>query len=212
MRLEVDLNFTLSSPIHTTGDRFSLSVDRATYINPAKDSPALPATSIKGWLRHQAEAALRAAGDRSICNSPSPEGMCKVKPCKICRYFGSPRLKSSLVFQDAVISEQYLDPSPRMGVGIDRRRGTAREEILFSTEIAWGQELSTRITGIFTSREESLTAAALLYLASQLGFALGGQRTRGLGWVKLKRFAALIDGEELSLEEINSKVKDLMRP
>ena len=208
-KLKVEMVFLLDSPYHVSADRVSFGVDRAIYIDPRDGKAVIPATSLKGVLRYCIEGALRAR-NIDVCEAPMPDRMCPRRgkdDCVVCKVFGSPRLKSRLVFQDIRLDS---DIDIRMGVGIERRRRTAKEEHLFSFEVGYGKQFSAEIKGVFTSGDEATMACALLFLGANTGFALGGGKSRGLGWVKLKEFRATIDGSEIPIQSIKDKLKEVL--
>jgi len=203
--LNLELEFQFKSAFHTTGNRLALEVDRALYLHPVEDKPAIPATSIKGMLRRQAEIVLRALG-KQVCIPPRPEDLCDT--CLVCRLFGSPRTKSPLIFEDAILDGGV---SQRAGVGIGRRRKTAREDPLMFSEIAYAPKARLRIYGIFQTKEDAILASSLLYVASKHSLALGSSMSRGLGWIELEHVEITFDGSEVSLRDVEDKVKELMK-
>jgi len=211
-KLKVEMVFALDTPYHVSADRLSFGIDKAIYIDPRDDktkTPAIPATSLKGVLRYHVEAVLRAKGI-DVCEAPRPDRMCP-RPgnsnCMVCEVFGSPRIKSRLVFRDIVLNS---DIDTRMGVGIERRRKTSKEDHLFSFEVGYGKQFSTKVKGMFTSSDEAMKACALLFVGVKAGFALGGAKSRGLGWVKLQGFKTTIDDSEISMKQIEDKLREVL--
>lgn len=205
-RLEVNIMFSLKSPYHVSADRVSFGVDKAICIDPRDNRIFIPATSLKGIIRHNLESTLNHKNKKS-CIAPKPENMCN--ECNICKFFGSPKNKALLVFEDARVEETEL--SSRVGVAIERRRNIAKEDHLFSYEIGFGKSFSTKIKGFFSKDNDAITACVLLYIGAKLGFALGGGKSRGLGWVNLEDFKTFIDGKEIFIDEINKKTVELLQ-
>jgi CRISPR/Cas system CSM-associated protein Csm3 (group 7 of RAMP superfamily) len=205
-RLRVEMKFALISGLHITGEQGKLWTDKALTVD-CRDgkTPIVPATTLKGWLREGAERTLRGWGQQ-VCDSSRPGEMCNA--CLVCEVFGSPRRRSLLRFSDAELREGVADV--RMNVSLSRHRKTAYEERLFSTEVAWQRELTAHIEGWFGSRAEAQRAAALLYVAAKAGFAIGAARSRGLGWLKLEAFTAIVDGEKLPDEDLIAQSKALV--
>ncbi len=210
-KLKVELVFALDSPYHVSADRLSFGVDKAIYIDPRTETrrPAIPATALKGVLRYHVEAVLRAKGI-DVCEAPRPERMCP-RPgksnCMVCEVFGSPRIKSRLIFRDIILNS---DIDTRMGVGIERMRKTSKEAHLFSLEVGHGKLFSTEVKGMFRTREDAMKACALLFAGAKACFALGGAKSRGLGWMKLQRFKATIDDSEIPMQDIEDKLKEVL--
>jgi CRISPR type III-B/RAMP module RAMP protein Cmr1 len=207
--LRITMTFSLNSLYHSTGDRLAFGVDKAIYLDPRDGkTPAIPATSMKGVLRYQIETILRANGN-NVCEAPKAKCKDKNDACIVCKIFGSPRIKSPLIFQDVVLKNSTVDS--RMGVGIGRRRKTAKEDHLFSYEIGSGNEFSTEINGHFSSEEVARTACALLFLGAKTVFALGSSKSRGLGWMELREFKAFVNDRELTKEEIEKELKGVIK-
>lgn len=213
-KLKVEMIFALDTPYHVSGDRLSFGIDKAIYVDPRSDKTkthAIPATSLKGVLRYHLETVVRARkGNYYVCEAPRPDRMCPradKSNCIVCEVFGSPRIKSRLVFQDIVLNS---DIDTRMSVGIERRRKTAKEDHLFSFEVGRGKQFSTKIKGMFASHDEAMNASALLFAGAKACFALGGAKSRGLGWMKLKGFKTTIDDAEISMRDIEAKLREVL--
>lgn len=109
----------------------------------------IPASSLKGRVRHACEQLARQTGLR-ICRAPHPNGMCSVhrRLCLVCRVFGSPGRGSELHWQDARLIQDYQkvfgsDQASREAqfcvrtqVQLSRTLGTAVPEHLFTSEFA----------------------------------------------------------------------------
>jgi CRISPR/Cas system CSM-associated protein Csm3 (group 7 of RAMP superfamily) len=205
-RLRVEMKFALISGLHITGEQGKLWTDKALTVD-CRDgkTPIVPATTLKGWLREGAERVLRGLG-QAVCDGSRPGEGCGT--CLICMVFGAPRRRSSLRFSDAQLRDSITDV--RLNVSLSRHRKTAYEERLFSTEVAWQKELTARIDGWFGSSVEARQTAAVLYLAAKAGFAIGAARSRGLGWLKLEAFTAIVDGEKLPDEDLIAQSKALV--
>ncbi|MDT7972426.1 MAG: RAMP superfamily CRISPR-associated protein [Armatimonadota bacterium] len=205
--LEFTMQFRLLSGLHTTGDRVELWTDKALALDwHTGRKPIVPATSLKGWLREGAERILRAVG-RPACDGCQPSSICG--NCLVCEFFGHPRAKAKLVFEDGKLESERR--ATRTSVSLSPYRKTAYEERLFTTEVAWGQILTVQGKGFFATHEEAKRAAALLWLVAKAGFALGGARSRGLGWLELIAFSARCDGQEIAGEEIQGVAEALVR-
>jgi len=205
-RLKVSLCFRLVSGVHTSGERAALWTDKALVLDwHGNRQPIIPATSLKGWLRENAERALRGLGAMA-CDGSSPKVCGR---CPVCHFFGHPRGKSPLRFRDAVLRESWRDV--RMNVTLSRYRKTAYEERLFSTEVAWHPKFQVEVSGIFPTDNVSRTAAALLWLGAQMGFAIGAARSRGLGWLDLTEFQASVDRQAISTDELRSVLETQLK-
>jgi len=114
------------------------------------------------------------------------------RTCLLCRTFGAPWWASSVRFSDAeVIPALWAGQfEVRDGVAIDRDKGAAAHQRLYSYEVV---PAGTAFSLQFTARNLTDWQLGLLWLgiramtAGQI--ALGGLGTRGLGWVVLEDFA-----------------------
>jgi len=199
VHLRIRLRLKLSTAFHTTGNRWKWGADKAltqrydgTYI--------LPATSLKGALRDQAERLLRP--HMSICAAPNPGQMC-LDPnnlCLACQVFGNPRWPSPLRFADVVLPQSSETTQIRAGVAISRRRRAAVPQQLYFVETTEPGSMKAQadIVGFFPSQEEAAEAAALVVLAARTLPALGAGRTRGLGWLGEVRAECTIDEQPVT--------------
>lgn len=202
LHLTFEIRFRLKSGLHTTGDRTELWMSRAIALDWVNNKePIIPATSIKGWLRENAERVLKGLGLK-VCDSSQPTTICG--KCIVCDIFGHPRKKSLLRFEDAVLENSLTDT--RAGVSLSRYRKTAYEEKVFTTEVAWAQNIIVKGSGFFDSQLQALKATALLWMAAKAGFAIGSSRSRGLGWLELESFCAKCDGKTIEVEKLNEIV------
>jgi len=204
--LQIELLLELRTSLHTSGDRAILWVDKGTYLDSSKN-PSIPATSLKGVIRHSVERFLRSYEETKACYSSRADEMCD--NCIVCIYFGSPKNRGRLKFYDLKpISESSLDT--RVGTGINRRRKVVEEDHLFYLETAWVNEFRTEIDGSFNLEEDAKEAASLVYGGLKLAFAIGGVKSRGLGWMKVKDFRTNIDGKEISVEDLQLTLEDII--
>jgi len=159
----------------------------------------IPGSSLKGKVREACEWLASLQG-LSVCRPPYPRGMCGARgtPCIVCRIFGTPGGQHDeilgLHWDNAYLSQEWKDAAgklklsyPRTQVGMSRRRGVAREGLLFTAEFT-AERLSfqTRISGHLP-----LTAVldepgryyelSLLLAGLKLVDSLGGNTSRGAG-------------------------------
>lgn len=182
--------------------------DRVVERN-AQGQFVIPASQVKGKLRHACEQILRGLG-QAVCESPRAETMCPNQPgtdppCHVCRIFGSPGWVSPLWFHDLVTElgkEEFggerMAPSLRALIGMNRRRGTVAEKKLFLVETA-PYFTSLRFTNpeAITGRLESDEQVRLLLVALRLIPAWGGMKSRGLGWIVKAEVSAHFDGKPM---------------
>lgn len=177
----------------------------------AENNLVIPASQVKGRLRHECEKIARALGWK-ICQAPAA-GMMRLRrdeaidpgfkrsKYKVCNYpdtyhclvsqvFGDPILPSRVILDD-LICEEHPNNLPevlRPGVSINRRRHTADEKKLYFLETS-PANAQLRFTGRMHILP-SLTpdrpdyAKALIWASFQHIQALGGSKSAGLGWLQ----------------------------
>lgn len=199
--LKLSVALELSSPLHITGNCFLWGADKASARDSSGQNYIVPATSLKGFLRHRAECLLRSFGTE-VCFGPDPAAMCSDprKACPVCRVFGGPRLSSVLKFSDLFPASGEAVGQIRSGVALSRYRRAAFSEHLFFTEAVHSIDACWRgmIKGFFENQDEAGEAAALVLLAGRTGYAFGGGRARGLGWIKNLQIKAYLDSRPVS--------------
>ena len=203
--LKIHMELHLDTALHTTGNQRRLGVDKVLARNTAGEL-VLPATSLKGFLREQAEVILRSWG-QTVCIGPEPKNLaCFQSPCMVCRVFGNPRLPSPLRFADGRVRAAVEETMVRVGVAISRHRRASIPQRLFFQETtpAVPSRITAEITGRFATQEEAEEAAALIALASRWGVAVGGGKTRGLGWIREVRVHATVDDQPIPDDRIQA--------
>ncbi|BAZ02567.1 hypothetical protein NIES37_65800 [Tolypothrix tenuis PCC 7101] len=164
----------------------------------------IPASQIKGRLRHECEKIARGL-HWSICDSPNPQTMCPQRAglignferpeyqvssdegnyhCLICQIFGNPVLASRVIFDDLICTEDpdNLPEVLRPGVTINRRRRTAEENKLYFLETS-PANTQLRFTGQIHLSGAPSYAGALILAGLQHIHALGASKSTGLGWL-----------------------------
>ncbi len=199
--LLINMKLSFQAPIHITGDRRMWGADKAAALS-SLGSFVIPASTLKGNLRFRAETLLRTWG-QEVCQSPEPGAMCSDPSmlCLVCRVFGNPRYRSALKFSEALAAPKEVTSEIRSGVSISRYRRTSMEQRLFFTETASSEpatEWTARASGHFQTKQAALEATALIYLAAKSGPAIGGGKSRGLGWIGSWQVEAILDDQVLS--------------
>ena len=204
-RLVITFRLKLATPFHTTGNRRRLGADKALALS-SDGRYVVPATSLKGLLRDSAEALLRTLGQR-VCTGPAPETMCPDPQslCLVCQVFGNPRFPSPIRFYDG-----SFNPEPetliRSGVAISRRRRAALHQRLFFIETTSPGPLEAIAIceGYFPDQTSALRSCALVTLAARWTPAVGGGRTRGLGWIGKIEVEATLNSEPVSQQQLET--------
>ncbi|MEA5539340.1 RAMP superfamily CRISPR-associated protein [Limnoraphis robusta Tam1] len=220
-------NFSLSIESHTITATLdtALCVGAGGSSGSLADKPILrntdgnlliPASQIKGRLRHECEKITRGLG-WGVCESPTPNTMCPQREglseneeqkfhrdeyqiddqyhCLICQIFGNPSLPSRVLFDDLICTENpdYLPEILRPGVTINRRRRTAEEQKLYFLETS-PVNAKLQFTGQIYFLPNCPNYAKVLIAAGLHHIhALGGSKSAGLGWLTWNLESTLSD-------------------
>lgn len=191
MRLNLRAHF--ETPVNIGGYGAPTFVDRP-FRRDQKGWPFIPATSLKGRLRHECERLARAMGEH-VCGGPAPDELHRSDGCTICTIFGSPWMAGHLYPKNLVLEEPVelqrarergeVAPSAdvRYNVSLSRRRRVAEEARLFTTEV-----FLPGVPLVFAGDwDVELTLKELALIEAGLGAitALGKAKTAGLGWTRL---------------------------
>jgi CRISPR/Cas system CSM-associated protein Csm3 (group 7 of RAMP superfamily) len=182
-------------------------------VRNAEKNLLIPASQLKGRLRHECEKIARGLG-WSICESPNPQTMCpqragvpgnfereeyeftdaitggKNHHCLICQIFGNPALPSRAIFDDLIYTEDP-DNLPtevlRPGVTINRYRRTAEDQKLYFLETS-PANAKLRFEGKIHLQPKLKPdlpdyAKVLIWAGLKHITALGGSKSAGLGWL-----------------------------
>jgi len=193
----IDLTLTFQTPLNIcSGVQRGTLADRA-MIKDADGWPYVPASALKGRLRHAVEQVAAGLG-RRVC--VTHQNMCPDESgyvCPVCHIFGAPWIPGRLRFARLTLSgpgelvilledrqrQTHQPPrtSHRYGVALSRRRGVAEENLLYTTELfepGTPLEFSGTLSGDLTVAQVALVIAGLRMMP-----ALGRGKSGGLGWV-----------------------------
>jgi CRISPR/Cas system CSM-associated protein Csm3 (group 7 of RAMP superfamily) len=177
---------------HGSGFGLSGLVDRAV-LRDGRGVPYLAASAIKGKLRHATLRVVLSEGEPACQTADGGTWCAETEVCAICTLFGSPRREGGLFFTDAYPSGEtgklleeleqlprvaglHRDSMVRARSSIDRKLGTARARLLYSTEVLPEfLVFEGRICGVIQSHLE------LLRKASRVITHFGADGARGLG-------------------------------
>ena len=178
-------------------------------VRTADNKLLIPASQLKGRLRHECEKLARGLG-WAICQSPNPQTMCpqragfpeeearRFEPddyrvpgdkryhCLICQIFGNPALQSRIIVDDLICTEEAENLPPevlRPGVTLNRRRRTAEEKKLYFLETSPANAKLQFGGEIHLQPGYPACAKALILSGLHHINALGGSKSAGLGWL-----------------------------
>lgn len=162
--------------------------------------PLIPASGIKGALRIEFEKLAKLK--YRVCHMPE-EACGTSDPCIACRVFGSPGLQGKLRFHDARLQKNLWEVysrkegsnqrkatgfgyTTRHGVAISRKRKATVEHMRFDSE-TMAQFMPECIfeSSILILKELKPEEWQLLHMAAEFLEAIGADKSRGLGHVKV---------------------------
>jgi CRISPR/Cas system CSM-associated protein Csm3 (group 7 of RAMP superfamily) len=223
----VDLSIVIETALSVGGAGTVGSLADKSLLRDGWNRPMLPASQVKGRLRHACESIARGLGI-SVCQPPKPETTCphlalpgtskenNRQYCPICEIFGSPAFRGRLRFRDLVYAPPTGDPARegrlytpreplRPGVGLDRRRGVVQEKLLFLTETTQPG------TGACFAREKAICGnvpgpghALLVLMGLKQILNWGGAKSRGLGWGAVE-YTSQLEGQPFTLESTEGR-------
>jgi CRISPR/Cas system CSM-associated protein Csm3 (group 7 of RAMP superfamily) len=188
-KFEVQLIFSTPPNIGSGGQEGTLA-DRG-FIKARDGWPYIPATALKGRLRHAVERVARGLGEQ-VCDTHHKMCRERAEACPVCRVFGSPWLPGPLHFADLTLSgptvlvelrkkQQHPQYARRYGVGINRRRRVAGDQLLYTTEL-FKPGVEVTFAGTLhgpLSMEEAAWVVAGFNMLPHMGSA----KSTGLGWL-----------------------------
>jgi CRISPR/Cas system CSM-associated protein Csm3 (group 7 of RAMP superfamily) len=195
-------------------------------VRNAQGQLIIPASQLKGRLRHECEKLARGLGWQ-IFAAPKADILCPSKEqvnsefhsdyevkgykgyhCLTSQIFGNPILPSRIVVDDLIcqLSREDLPEVIRPGVTINRRRRTAEEKKLYFLETSPPHN-NLEFTGAIHLLPECPPYAQALILAGLRHIhALGGSKSAGLGWLSWKELPKL-EPDNQAWEMLLPKVK-----
>lgn len=241
LRLELAITALTPMCVGASGSSGGLA-DKALQ-RDAWNRPIIPGSQLKGRVRHACERIAASLGlpictapaEPTMCpHSPrvtreSVEELDRLRAgvparqCVICAIFGSAMYPSPLIFGDLAATppatpfppERPYPPDERLrpGVGIDRRRGAALENVLYLTETTdAGLVFRGAIRGRWrnTPRAQVEPLVGLLVAGLTLTTRWGGGSSRGLGWAEVQ-LAEIAFGAYSAPAQLIEKVSELCR-
>ncbi|MGC9395666.1 MAG: RAMP superfamily CRISPR-associated protein [Anaerolineae bacterium] len=190
--MRMALKVTFDTPVNIGGYGAPTFVDRP-FRRDSDGWPFIPASSLKGRLRHECERLARALGDDKVCNGPDPSQMCRGEEqdvCSVCKIWGSPWVAGRVYPVDLKLERptelgNAAPPSTvRYNVSISRRRRVAEDARLFTTEL-FLPGIPLTFSGVW---ETYLSLRELVLVEAGLGAitALGRAKSGGLGWCVIR--------------------------
>jgi CRISPR/Cas system CSM-associated protein Csm3 (group 7 of RAMP superfamily) len=146
--IEIEVRLIFDTPPNVgSGAQAGTLADRA-FIKDRNGWPYIPATTLKGQLRHAVERVAQGMG-HEVCDTH--HHMCREGTvCPVCAIFGSPWIAGRLRFENLELNgpEELMEhlnklrrekrhprTGWRYGVALSRCRGVAEDALLYTTEL-----------------------------------------------------------------------------
>lgn len=196
--VEIEIEVICRTPVNIGSGAQQGTLAQRGMLKDAQGWPYIPASTIKGRLRHAVEQIAQSQG-LFVCHTH--QDMCRENFCLVCQLFGSPWQRGSIQFVDLVLAgpaevvawkngedeaRKGMRPhtSHRFGVALNRQRRVAEDALLYRTELLWpGLPLTFKGT-----LQAPLALKQVAYLVAGLHYlpALGRSKSSGLGWVMVQ--------------------------
>lgn len=191
------------TPLSIGAGKNTLGYSDNPIVKLRMEEPYIPASSIKGVLRSEAERYVRSVyGNKErVCNIFSNEELEdknnkkeNYKPCIICNIFGGPTIASIVYIENATLDnkEGKLIESIRK-VSIHRVTGAQYSGRLYDLEylvpnlrFKWGMRFFN--LDLLKEGKENEIVNYLLNKFVKLGFVIGGRKSIGFGRVRIESF------------------------
>ncbi|YAF96633.1 MAG: RAMP superfamily CRISPR-associated protein [Nodularia sp. CChRGM 3473] len=222
----ISLNAVIDTALCVGAGGSSGSLADKPIVRNAQGQLLIPASQLKGRLRHECEKLARSLGWQ-IFSAPAAISLCpreeqvlnqfrdnyqvpayKGYHCFVSQIFGDPILPSRVIVDDLICSVAAADLPEvlRPGVTINRKRRTAEEKKLYLLETS---PVNTQLS--FTGEIHLLPncpnyAKPLIIAALHHIHALGGSKSAGLGWLHWERLPQISSDDEVWLSLL-SKAK-----
>ena len=165
--------------------------------------PFIPGTTLKGALRAGVQLLEMIEGRRTCghgecftalrdeLDSVTHDDLLK-RLCTLCKIFGAPGYRSHVFVGDAYPEEPEVPTFPKQGVALSRTKGGGVDRRLYDFEIVpsgtrfnWKIEI-TNLPNRYLSR-----ILGAVYLMHEGILRIGGLKSRGLGWLRIRRFSLI---------------------
>lgn len=214
--VEITVTVTLKSPLSIGSGAQQGTLAQRGLLKDHTGWPYIPASTLKGRLRHAVEQIVSATDNRQTVLDPHAHRVRHANDI-VTHLFGAPWAPGQVVFADlhlsgppAVMTYRRRRPAfplttQRTQVSINRRRGVAQDERLFSTELFWPGiplEFQGCLQGALSPADAAWLAAGLAWLP-----ALGRSKSSGLGWIKVET-ETRIDGQLWTLADLRRALQE----
>ena len=212
----ISLNAVIDSALCVGAGGSSGSLADKPIVRNARGQLLIPASQLKGRLRHECEKLARSLGWQ-IFSAPAAKSLCPTEAevlqqfktnyqvpgyrgshCLVSQIFGNPILPSRIIVDDLIcgLSSVDLPEVLRPGVTINRKRRTADEKKLYLLETSPANAQLSFEGEIHLLPDCPNYAKPLIIAALHHIHALGGSKSAGLGWLRWEGLAQVSQNDE----------------
>lgn len=194
----IKTTITFDSDFHIGSGVGKVGYIDSLFVKDSDGNPVIPGQTLKGIIKDSCKRIANSFGipcqDNRKCT------------CPICEIFGRASRPGKYLFTPAHLKTKTEDKEypVRKRTSIDRETGTAKEQALFSTEVApqnleFEFAIKPRPFKKPEDVEKTILLAGILWTRE-----IGGNRRRGLGHCRMK-----IEEPEIDKEDLKKKLEDL---
>lgn len=212
----ISLNAVVDSALSVGAGGSSGSLADKPIVRNARGQLLIPASQLKGRLRHECEKIARGLGWQ-IFSAPKAKSLCPQETevlsqfrnfyqvsgyqgyhCLVSQIFGNPILPSRIIVDDLICNLSTVDLPEvlRPGVTINRKRRTADEKKLFLLETSPVNAQLSFEGKIHLLPDCPNYAKPLIISALNHIHALGGSKSAGLGWLRWEGIPQISQDDE----------------
>lgn len=191
VHIELKLTLNFYNGMFIGGGKGSGLID-SFVIKDHKNRPYIPASTIKGRIRYNYALLLNSfpkLGEFCNFNGKNDEKNHQCK-CEVCTVFGGEGNNPGLLYFDDLKMDNDLEESKylysvRTGILVNRYNKQVKDEALFKFEtsaIGEEQQFTGCIEGYLQDKDYK-KQLLLIYTAIKMIKTLGGNQSRGLGWL-----------------------------
>lgn len=213
--IEILVTITTRSPLYIGSGAQQGTLAQRGLLKDRDGWPYIPATSLKGKLRHSVEQIVSTMPAGGPILDPH-ENRVRLPTDIVSTLFGAPWIAGLVLFEDfylvgppPLLAFKKENPNPRTtertGVSINRRRKVAADQRLYRTEVLWpgaSLEFGGTLRGELTRSQAGFLVAGLKLIP-----ALGGGKTGGLGWISVAT-EVKADGQIWTDAELLAAIKE----
>lgn len=191
IKLKIELSLSFYNGVHIGGGKGSGFID-SLVLKDYKGNPYIPGSSLKGRIRYNYALLINSfSGIGTLCGFTGASNKNVLScNCDVCKLFGGRgNNPGMLYFQDLKLKDSNTNKnalySVRTGIQIDRFSNVVKDKALFTLETSGISENNPFVGFIegYIDEKDYKQQIILLYTAIKMIESLGGNQSRGFGWI-----------------------------